>query len=1253
MSKPESPPVPSDLFPYLNEIAERLFSGHAAVMIGSGFSRNAQPRGGSSPRFPDWSGLGDLFYEKLRRKRPDAEAKYLSVPTLANEVEAALGRPALDRILRSAIPDQCHEPAALHTALLNLPWSDVFTTNYDTLLERACRSIASQKYDIVVNQHDLVNSERPRIVKLHGSLSPACRLIVTDEDYRRYPEDHAPFVNTVRQALLENTLCLIGFGGDDPNFRQWIGWIGDNLGRQNAPKMYLLGVNRLSDSQKKLLDERNIVCVDLSRYPDIDRDDHNKALQRLFDYLDSRRRDYNRLRWPLDDRAHAGEKYEDIASQISTLMPTWRDQRRSYPGWVVVPDERRLTLWRSVREWIRKFPAWDSFPDSLDLEFAFELIWRMEKCLCPVFDNQIEFLELTLNRYLPLVGADVPTDASSSMPEEANAGSLSRGGIRDMCHHLLLAVLRYYREEGLQEKWNGTCEKIEDVVSTMSPEYRARFHYERALAVLFALNPQELKKKIEEWPVDDSLPFWEAKRAGLLAEIGQLRNAAKILESSLAAIRTRSNLNPVTTDYSLASQESIVMLLLRSVQLASVVPTGELSEYEETAKDFTDRWHALRQFGCDPWREFEVFELTLDRPPEHRQIATQKPTFDIGRIMESHSFGNDDTETLTAYRFLRFCEEAGVPFRMPGCNIATKSAAGALSRVARRSPYWAMATLVRLDDAKAVDRLFDRTSLARMDTASVDRLVDRYLGALDIALADIQGGTHFWDQNLGILLAKVVPEILSRLCCKCSPSTKDRLLGFLTAVYRSDRRGCYQGIGHLTERLLEALSVGERIDAIPRLLALPILADLNPLEEREYQNPFLFLEIERDSLSSTVELDEGDLDQLVKSASSDIPKDRRWAVLTLGKLHDWGLLDQWKDQFADALWDRLDDAGMPSDTDYFRFGFLTLPHPTRHDPVPIFKKWVLNARFPVQAGGTSIRVEMGGGHTPCNEIVGAGGTVTWSSEEAGTIVRRLVEWWDADKKYIKDAHDPDSFGSIAEALRQRFSHLVNALVAVVTPSFNPIDGSDTRDSLERVARELPEHGLPALRLESAYVHLFPERRSDLLQRIEEAIASSAEEAVIDGLRAVWVMAERIDEAAEPRSKSDLLRILGVTSQIVRWRREQGLPSAIDTVSRITKMHPWTFAADTERSVLEGLHHLIEETGVHPRRGPHLDADDGREVATKLRVRRAAARLAYTLSSHYQQCGDPAPAVIKEWAAICSSDDEFAEIRNQWMAGDPA
>ena len=198
-------------------------------MVGAGFSRNAAPPDVESA-FPTWSELGDRLYEGLHGAKPGPSHHYLQVPALAHEFEAAFGRTALNQLLRDAIPDLRHEPSSLHVRLLDLPWSDVFTTNYDTLLERACREVISQRYDIIVKPEDLAHSKRPRIVKLHGSLPSDRPFIVTDEDYRKYPYDFAPFVNIVRQAMLENTLCLIGFSGDDPNFLQWIGWIHDNLG---------------------------------------------------------------------------------------------------------------------------------------------------------------------------------------------------------------------------------------------------------------------------------------------------------------------------------------------------------------------------------------------------------------------------------------------------------------------------------------------------------------------------------------------------------------------------------------------------------------------------------------------------------------------------------------------------------------------------------------------------------------------------------------------------------------------------------------------------------------------------------------------------------------------------------------------------------------------------------------------------------------------------------------------------------------
>ena len=1241
MSNTASPDIPANLHPYLDEIAQRLLSRHAAIMVGSGFSRNA------SPDFPDWPQLGDCFYKKLHGETPGPDKNYLNVPTLAHEVEAAFGRPALDRILHDAIPDLAYAPSPLHVQLLKLPWSDVFTTNYDTLLERARSSITSQRYEVVVKPEDLGHSTKPRIVKLHGSF-PSDRLIVTEEDYRRYPDKFAPFVNTVRQALLEHTLCLIGFSSHDPNFLQWIGWIHDKLGYENAPKIYLVGLLSLSQSQKTLLERRNIVPVDMSECPGIG-EDHYKALERFLDHLQSTTIE-DSLEWPT---AAVTQASQDGAAEPSALVRNWKEQRLSYPGWVIVPEDRRRPLWRETNRWTRDLPAVDSFTGFVDLEFAFELTWRMEKCLCPLLDTQVPFLEATLDRYLSFADFGTPLGSLSPSPNDMKARELTRHEVRDMLHHLLLAMMRHYREEGLLDKWRDACLKIENAKTTLSPEHTAHFHYERALFALFALNLPDLKTRLSEWPDNDSLSLWNAKKAGLLAEIGQVDEARSILEHALETIRSRLNLTPTTTDYSLISQESFVMFMLFCAQQPlRFTSDNQVKRQEALRKQFSERWHALRQYKCDPWNEREVFERALDRPPLDRPNVTVRPKFDIGQQVRTRHFGNWDNEALVAYSFLRFCEDVGLPFRTPGHIIATTSAAGALSRIANYSPSWAMATLVRIGDTQVVDRIFNRAALARMDVASVDNLAALYMKALEFAVADIRTGDRLRDVNFGIVLASVVPEILSRLCCKCSKGVKDSLVDFLIGVYQSEQRSNYRGIRELIERLLESFPVVQRANLIPRLLDFPILSDHNAIDEQEYVNPFEVLDLERDSVSVQPKIADETFDQFIERASSDNPRGRGWALLTLGTLHSLGLLGAMRtEQFANALWGQLDDDGLPSGTNFLRHAFLTLPHPTEVEPVALFKKYVQRSRFPIQNSATEIRIGMGT-HIPlCSEICRASKYLEWSDDETHFIAHRLVEWWEADKKYLRfeGVDDTRPFGSIADQFKKRFSDLVDTLVALITPRLNPTDGSTMRKTLRRVAHELSDYGIPAVRLEVACLHIFPEWRDRVFQRIEDGIASSTEDTVIDALRAVSVVSQKQEADAQDAEKEYLIRLLRGAGHVVRWRREKGLPLAIAIVADVTGRHPWTFIDDIERSVLLGLQCMIVDTGVHARSRPILDTDgDGLNVSTKLTVRREAARLAYTLFEHYANKGKAVPDAIREWQAICRSDDEFAEIRNQWL-----
>jgi len=236
-------------------------------------SVNATPRNGiQGAGFPTWRALGEALVDGLypaaisedeRRSVIGRAGSTSGALRLAEEYEAAHGRAALDQLLISTIRDMDFDPGQLHRLLLKLPWSDVFTTNYDTLLERASRDIPHRRYDVVKAPFELATARRPRLVKLHGSFPSSGPFIITEEDFRLYPARSAAFVNLAQQAFVENTFCLIGFSGDDPNFLKWSGWARDTLG-SSVSQIYLCGILDLTGAQRKLLQDRHVAPLDLA-----------------------------------------------------------------------------------------------------------------------------------------------------------------------------------------------------------------------------------------------------------------------------------------------------------------------------------------------------------------------------------------------------------------------------------------------------------------------------------------------------------------------------------------------------------------------------------------------------------------------------------------------------------------------------------------------------------------------------------------------------------------------------------------------------------------------------------------------------------------------------------------------------------------------------------------------------------------------------------------------------------------------------
>ena len=1230
--------IAEEIKPYLNEIAERLWSGHAAVMIGAGFSKNAHKS------FPKWNQLGDIFYKRIHGKVPESDTHYLNVLKLANEIQAAFGRPALDQLLRSSIPDKDYEPSTLHVKLLELPWTDIFTTNYDTLLERACVNVESQRFDTVINKEDLVYSEKPRIIKLHGSFPSERPFIITEDDYRRYPKDFAPFVNTVQQSLLENTLCLIGFSGDDPNFLQWIGWIRDNLGKDNSLKIFLIGIFDLSDAQKKLLEQRNIVLIDMSVCPDVN-GDHAKALTVFFGYLLSKKND-NKLGWPIKQKFMYPDSQKEINQQLKDIIYEWKNKRESYPNWIILPEDRRSSLWTYTEAWTNIKLYYKKLETPLDIEFIYELNWRLEKCLCPIFNDNIEIYRSVIERYNPFPDKLIIETASVINNSETHK-NLDWEKIEVEWLELHISMMRFYREEGLHKEWEIINNRIQQLYSILSLELIAQVHYERCLYALFTLKISDIREQIRSWPSNTSLPFWEAKRAGLIAELGDINEAEKILEKSLSSIRTQLNLTPVSVDYSWVSKEAFVMLLLQYIKSAIIFRHGQFNKIEEIRERFSDRWNSLKRYKCDPWLELKLFGNCLEREPIYIAATSKKHEFDIGRVTSTHHIGQTDTEALIAYSFLKYFEEAGIPFRIPGTQIGTKLAVGALKRVGNYSPYWSFATFLRTGDSKAADIIFSRESIYKMPVKQIDRFIEEYLQILQSSQTEIEKGDRFHRNNFGVVLATVIPEALSRLCVKCSTNVKDKLLSFINTLYSSSHKHKYKGIKNLVIRLLHSYSAQEQYARLPLLLEFPIPNDLNLITKDEYLEPFYLINIDKEYVAKCkdIQIEQSIINSLLQKAGSNDSEKRKRAIRRIAELYKLNLLNENQvKEFSEALWSQTDEStGFPKNTDFYKFAFLkSLPHPNKIDFVSLFKDYISKEKFPIQKTKAEKGISITDGDIPfCHELIGATKRplsdkgIDWSEKEAVDIFYRLLEWWDADKEFTKKDNDTRFFGSTGGEFKKRFSNLTRILNHVIIPRLLP--QVSIKEELNRLLKELSKYDIPCVATHAASLCIFPEQRLDVFAEIELAILSKHEEKIRDGYNAIYqiFVLHNTNKIAEIPSD-----IWSYIVSPIRWRHYQSLNNAMRLCISILNNFPETIMEESLYEILFGLNSLIEETSLQNRQSA-MDIDK------RLDVRSLAASLTYTLYNYYLKKELPIPEIIEKWRSICSDIEEFSDIRNKW------
>ena len=1198
---------------YLDEIAERLWTEHASIMIGAGFSRNAQKANATAKEFPSWVELGDIFFHKIHGRKPQVSDKaYLNVLKLADEVEATYGKAYINNLIRAELPDKEYHPSELHKKLLLLPWKDIFTTNYDTLLERTAELIVDKRYEIVSNKHDLVWSKSPRIIKLHGSFPSERPFIISGEDYRKYPVDYAPFVNTVQQSLLENTLCLIGFSGDDPNFLNWIGWIRDNLGKENSPKIYLIGVLNLSSGQRKLLEDRNIIPIDLSCLC-TEKVDHYKAIETFIEYLHS----YNKVN--AEDWADRDTPEDRSKVDFNKLLSHWTEHRAHYPGWLILPAEKREKLLNQIERISFSQTLFDAFDSPNDILFLYEFNWRIEKCLYPIMNDWVSVYESIINKYNPF-HEDIEIDNALT---RVTAGSLDWDRIGNSWIGLQLSLLRLFREEGWSDRWNSLASVLDKISGHFSNENKARFHYEKCLYQAFNFDIKLLKKSISEWPVDMSLPYWEAKRATLLAEFDATTDAIPILEQSLKEVRARLNLSPIRNDYTLVSLEAYIMLLHRCVSKADEM-SRRILRFEHT-DNYQQRWRTLEQYDCDPWQELEYFDLRILLCSSNTKAEETRTTFDIDRTTTTYKFDAGKKYILLAWGYFRYLEDVGLPYHFPRMKILEKDSFGkALSIMAQYNSFFANAAMIRYGDRKSVVYIFDRKTLSGMSSEQVDKVCQNYIELLRLTYKANQSRDNI--DNIVVSISATLPEVLSRLCCKLSFDYRKELLNILKDIYIAGIVDKYENIYVLIKRLIRSFTITEQYELILEFLKFPIYFDNY---DNRYFDPFHYI---REVKGKGLVVESGVVNELISKLLVE-DKTRTIAFNRLQMLLDLGVIkSQQKVRFAKNLWALRDDNGFPKLIPYHYYSFIHFPHPKDVDPAILLREYIRKTLFPMNAKKENSSISFL--ENNISIWVDIAGTdhykklYKWSADEINILVDIITECWNSGKSDL--LNEERFFGlSKAEDLRKEFNKSAKKVIINFIASNTKVLTPDALSKLQIMIDELPEYDVYNLEIKISLPVIYSDWTA-IENDIIHALSSGGDDQIFDAVNAV------ITSLSGSRN---VKKLINVVTENFRCGKTIGLTYCLGCINEILKSNNKYISQQALENIALGLEYMLEYTSIK-------EDDDVTTVNDKIRCRQKIAKIVVNLA-HYNQRFDFS-TIIDRWERVLTDKDEFLDIRNQYI-----
>ena len=130
-------------------------------------------------------------------------------------------RTRINSIIKESFADANGVPKEAHELIASLPITDIWTTNYDTLIERALK-----QQDILTtiitddeSYRDVDNRAKVKIYKIHGTVSQASKCVITRSDYEAFSQKHDIVLSELKGAMCSKSFLFLGYSFSDTDIQ--------------------------------------------------------------------------------------------------------------------------------------------------------------------------------------------------------------------------------------------------------------------------------------------------------------------------------------------------------------------------------------------------------------------------------------------------------------------------------------------------------------------------------------------------------------------------------------------------------------------------------------------------------------------------------------------------------------------------------------------------------------------------------------------------------------------------------------------------------------------------------------------------------------------------------------------------------------------------------------------------------------------------------------------------------------------------